>query len=318
MRAISRWALMLLAWILLPGISVGSSVSMNVSGESGAMFLSQERAAIFEVKSIGPFSQTPSEFPGISIRQFEAVVNEKDALPSLSEGTDLVLLVRQGVGIEAGSLGLQDWFPTRAGATFVAAFHNSSVSNASQLVPLSLGVSPETAWQDCKTFYAAMTDKKTDKAESLAGAVRRNKSQLGQVFFQLLFAKQRSAYGNREFAGSLAEYLEAQAIDLRVRQRIVLSYLDVPEGLDSHTKGLLASATLKVISETYHSSMRDQSEPLLRRLCNLFQGSSGTVDFGLEANNANRELLGTLLKDERTVTDHAIRECLAHFKDGGH
>jgi hypothetical protein len=103
-----------------------------------------------------------------------------------------------------------------------------------------------------------------------------------------------------------------------VRQRIVLSYLDVPESLDSHTKGLLASSILKVISETYHSSMRDQSEPLLRRLCNLFQGSSGRVDFGLEANNANREILGTLLKDERTVTDHAIRECLTHFQDGGH
>lgn len=318
MRAISRWALTLMAGILLPGISVGLSVPMNVSGESGGMFLSRERAAIFEVKSIGPFSQAPSEFPGISIRHFEAVVSEKDALPSLSEGPELVLLVRQGVGIEAESLGLQDWFPTRVGATFVAAFDSSQVSNASQLVPLSLGMSPETAWQDCKTFYAAMTDKKTDKAESLAGTVRRNKSQLGQLFFQLLFAKQRNAYGNREFAGSLAEYLETQAIDLRVRQRIVLSYLDVPEGLDSHTKGLLASAILKVVSETYHSSMRDQSEPLLRRLCNLFQGNSGRVDLGPEANSANRALLGALLKDERTVTDHAIRECLTHLQDGGH
>jgi hypothetical protein len=75
-------------------------------------------------------------------------------------------------------------------------------------------------------------------------------------------------------------------------RHVVLSCLDVPEGRDVNARNTLASAELRTVSDTYHSTTRKELEPLVRRMCALFQGQSGRTDLGPTINDGgNRDFL---------------------------
>jgi hypothetical protein len=100
MRAARRFVLAVIVALSLPISPEILGKPKGGAATNDGFFLGRRKVAIFEVKSIGPYSLKASEFPGISVRSFDDVLHERESLPASSGTEDLTLVVRQGVGSE--------------------------------------------------------------------------------------------------------------------------------------------------------------------------------------------------------------------------